>query len=203
MEHSVCAEPSPKQQVAGSSPARGTRTRRPEASLAVGLVSRYRRGHSTVPSAGGAPLSSDDFGSSVERDGGGHPLWQGQGAVLRVQIVCELACGLGGLGSRRCRSGTWRSGHFGSWTRRADGNDVSSRSIEGENPLYLPRPKLYRGRCALGRCLVGEAPPPAEMRITMTIERDGAELFRDGCAVADMRRSLPCWAAPRSCRRRS
>jgi 2-dehydro-3-deoxy-D-arabinonate dehydratase len=73
------------------------------------------------------------------------------------------------------------------------GNDLSSRSIEGENPLYLPQAKLYRGSCALGPCLVpvGEAPPPAEMRITLTIGRDGAELFRDDCAVADMRRSLP------------
>ncbi len=31
------------------------------------------------------------------------------------------------------------------------GNDVSSRSIEGENPLYLPQAKVYRGSCALGR----------------------------------------------------
>ena len=34
------------------------------------------------------------------------------------------------------------------------GNDVSSRSIEGENPLYLPQAKTYRGSCALGPCLV-------------------------------------------------
>ena len=32
------------------------------------------------------------------------------------------------------------------------GNDVSSRSIEGENPLYLPQAKVYRGSCALGPC---------------------------------------------------
>jgi 2-dehydro-3-deoxy-D-arabinonate dehydratase len=73
------------------------------------------------------------------------------------------------------------------------GDDVSSRSIEGENPLYLPQAKVYRGSCALGPCLVpvGEAPEPAGMRIALAIERDGAELFADGCAVADMRRSLP------------
>jgi 2-dehydro-3-deoxy-D-arabinonate dehydratase len=70
------------------------------------------------------------------------------------------------------------------------GDDVSSRSIEGENPLYLPQAKLYRGSCALGPCLVpsAEAPDPADMEITLSIARDGAELFADRCAVADMRR---------------
>jgi 2-dehydro-3-deoxy-D-arabinonate dehydratase len=73
------------------------------------------------------------------------------------------------------------------------GNDVSSRSIEGENPLYLPQAKLYRGSCALGPCLVpvGEAPDPATMEIALVIERDGAELYRDSCSVADMKRTLP------------
>jgi 2-dehydro-3-deoxy-D-arabinonate dehydratase len=73
------------------------------------------------------------------------------------------------------------------------GNDVSSRSIEGENPLYLPQAKLYQGSCALGPCLVpvGEAPDPAAMEITLSIERNQAELFRDTCAVADMKRGLP------------
>jgi 2-dehydro-3-deoxy-D-arabinonate dehydratase len=73
------------------------------------------------------------------------------------------------------------------------GDDVSSRSIEGENPLYLPQAKLYRASCALGPCLVpvAEAPDPADMEIALVIERDGAELFADSCAVADMKRSLP------------
>jgi 2-dehydro-3-deoxy-D-arabinonate dehydratase len=73
------------------------------------------------------------------------------------------------------------------------GNDVSSRSIEGENPLYLPQAKLYAGSCALGPCLVpvGEAPEPAAMEIGLSIERDGAVLFHDSCSVADMKRSLP------------
>jgi 2-dehydro-3-deoxy-D-arabinonate dehydratase len=73
------------------------------------------------------------------------------------------------------------------------GDDVSSRSIEGENPLYLPQAKLYRGSCALGPCLVPveEAPEPAGMEIELTITRDGAELFTDRCSVADMKRGLP------------
>ena len=72
-------------------------------------------------------------------------------------------------------------------------DDVSSRSIEGENPLYLPQAKLYRGSCAIGPCLVpvAEAPDPAAMEIALAIERDGTELFADACSVADMKRSLP------------
>jgi 2-dehydro-3-deoxy-D-arabinonate dehydratase len=73
------------------------------------------------------------------------------------------------------------------------GNDVSSRSIEGENPLYLPQAKIYRGSCALGPCLVpvAEAPPPADMEIALEIRRDGGELYRDACSVGDMKRTLP------------
>ena len=72
-------------------------------------------------------------------------------------------------------------------------DDVSSRSIEGENPLYLPQAKLYRGSCAIGPCLVpvAEAPDPAAMEIALAIERDAAVLFADACSVADMKRSLP------------
>ena len=73
------------------------------------------------------------------------------------------------------------------------GNDVSSRSIEGENPLYLPQAKLYRGSCAIGPCLVpvDEAPAPASMRIALSITRSDAELYRDTCSVADMKRTHP------------
>jgi 2-dehydro-3-deoxy-D-arabinonate dehydratase len=59
------------------------------------------------------------------------------------------------------------------------GNDVSSRSIEGENPLYLPQAKVYRGSCALGPCIVGvdEAPPLKELEISLTITRDREAIF--------------------------
>jgi 2-dehydro-3-deoxy-D-arabinonate dehydratase len=72
------------------------------------------------------------------------------------------------------------------------GDDVSSRSIEGQNPLYLPQAKLYAGSCGLGPCLVppAEAGDPAAMEIALSIERDGTELFADRCSVADMKRSL-------------
>jgi 2-dehydro-3-deoxy-D-arabinonate dehydratase len=71
------------------------------------------------------------------------------------------------------------------------GNDVSSRSIEGENPLYLPQAKTYRGSCALGPCLVpvAEAPDPSEMEIKLTIGRAGALVFEGSTQVALLKRT--------------
>jgi 2-dehydro-3-deoxy-D-arabinonate dehydratase len=71
------------------------------------------------------------------------------------------------------------------------GNDVSSRSIEGENPLYLPQAKTYVGSCALGPCLVPttHAPSPHEMEVSLRIERDGAPAFEGSVRVAEMRRT--------------
>jgi 2-dehydro-3-deoxy-D-arabinonate dehydratase len=71
------------------------------------------------------------------------------------------------------------------------GNDVSSRSIEGENPLYLPQAKTYRGSCALGPCLVpvAEAPDPSEMEIKLTIGRAGDQVFEGSTQVALLKRT--------------
>jgi 2-dehydro-3-deoxy-D-arabinonate dehydratase len=71
------------------------------------------------------------------------------------------------------------------------GNDVSSRSIEGENPLYLPQAKTYRGSCAIGPCLVpvAEAPDPSEMEIRLTITRAGGQVFEGSTQVALLKRS--------------
>lgn len=70
------------------------------------------------------------------------------------------------------------------------GNDVSSRSIEGENPLYLPQAKVFTGSCALGPALVPlEAAPDFEsLVIELTIRRDGLELFTDSVPLTSMRR---------------
>jgi 2-dehydro-3-deoxy-D-arabinonate dehydratase len=71
------------------------------------------------------------------------------------------------------------------------GNDLSSRSIEGENPLYLPQAKVYLGSCALGPALVpvAEAPAFEELEIHLAVRRDGGEAFAGSVALADMRRS--------------
>jgi 2-dehydro-3-deoxy-D-arabinonate dehydratase len=70
------------------------------------------------------------------------------------------------------------------------GNDLSSRSIEGENPLYLPQAKVYRGSCALGPALVplAEAPPFDELEVRMVVLRDGQEAFAGSAALGGMRR---------------
>jgi|SRR5581483_6928069 len=69
------------------------------------------------------------------------------------------------------------------------GNDMSSRDIEGENPLYLPQAKVYDRSCALGPCvLVSTEPLPAETRIQMEIRRNGSVAFSDETSLAQMKR---------------
>lgn len=60
------------------------------------------------------------------------------------------------------------------------GNDVSSRSIEGENPLYLPQAKMFRDCCSLGPsiALVDEIADAANLAISMAITRGAREVFR-------------------------
>jgi 2-dehydro-3-deoxy-D-arabinonate dehydratase len=70
------------------------------------------------------------------------------------------------------------------------GNDLSSRSIEGENPLYLPQAKVYLGSCALGPALVpvAEAPAFEDLEIRLVVLRDGGEAFAGSVALSQMRR---------------
>jgi 2-dehydro-3-deoxy-D-arabinonate dehydratase len=70
------------------------------------------------------------------------------------------------------------------------GNDVSSRTIEGENPLYLPQAKVYDGSCALGPALVPatDVAPPFVLRLI--ISRGGAIAFDDATTTARIRRPL-------------
>jgi 2-dehydro-3-deoxy-D-arabinonate dehydratase len=68
------------------------------------------------------------------------------------------------------------------------GNDVSSRSIEGQNPLYLPQAKVYDRCCAIGPCVatrdtVGD---PHDLAIEMTIARDGDPVFEGTTTTAEM-----------------
>ena len=58
------------------------------------------------------------------------------------------------------------------------GNDMSSRSIEGENPLYLPQAKTYDGSAAIGPCiLVVEGPLPKTTKIRLEIRRESKQVF--------------------------
>ena len=70
------------------------------------------------------------------------------------------------------------------------GNDVSSRDIEGENPLYLPQAKVYDGSCSLGPGIMLCGPGSMrELRIGMEIRRAGDTVFEDEVDTSQMRRS--------------
>jgi 2-dehydro-3-deoxy-D-arabinonate dehydratase len=70
------------------------------------------------------------------------------------------------------------------------GNDVSSRSIEGENPLYLPQAKAYMGACALGPGITPawEVPDPYNLTIRMRIARAGQVCWEGETNTGEMQR---------------
>jgi len=71
------------------------------------------------------------------------------------------------------------------------GNDVSSRQLEGENPLYLSQAKIWDGSCSLGPSIVvTDSAPPEETAIAVTIERGQKLLFHGETRLAEMKRSL-------------
>lgn len=72
------------------------------------------------------------------------------------------------------------------------GNDMSSRDIEGENPLYLPQAKMYDHACAVGPwvTLAGAMPDPDATTIRLTIDRDGKAVFEGTTKVSAMKRSF-------------
>ena len=71
------------------------------------------------------------------------------------------------------------------------GNDMSSRSIEGENPLYLPQAKTYDGSASVGPCIyVTEQPLPADTLIQMQIIRDQKMVFEGQVAISQIKRKL-------------
>jgi 2-dehydro-3-deoxy-D-arabinonate dehydratase len=69
------------------------------------------------------------------------------------------------------------------------GNDMSSRDIEGENPLYLPQAKVYNGSCAIGPAvLLAESALPKTTAITMEVSRDGEIAFSGSTTLAELKR---------------
>ena len=70
------------------------------------------------------------------------------------------------------------------------GNDMSSRDIEGENPLYLPQAKVYDGACALGPgMLVTNEPLSLETAIQLSIQRSGHPAFESETTLAQLKRT--------------
>jgi 2-dehydro-3-deoxy-D-arabinonate dehydratase len=72
-------------------------------------------------------------------------------------------------------------------------DDVSSRDIEGENPLYLPQAKVYAGSCALATGIrpAWEVPDPAALGIEVRVTRAGTTVFAGTTSTARMHRSVP------------
>ena len=69
------------------------------------------------------------------------------------------------------------------------GNDMSSRDIEGENPLYLPQAKSYQRSAAIGPCLlVPSKPIDADTQIHMSIERNLEIVFSGSISINQMKR---------------
>lgn len=72
------------------------------------------------------------------------------------------------------------------------GNDMSSRDIEGANPLYLPQAKIFTASCALGPGIALRATEDwPDVRIHMRIEREGGEVFRGSIHTSRIRRRIP------------
>jgi len=71
------------------------------------------------------------------------------------------------------------------------GNDMSSRDIEGANPLYLPQAKIYDGSCAVGPAIIlAEAPAMRDLEIQLDIVRGGASVFAGTVRTSQMKRSF-------------
>ena len=70
-------------------------------------------------------------------------------------------------------------------------NDMSSRSIEGENPLYLPQAKIYAGSCALAQGIrpAWELPDPLDLGIELRVTRAGATAFAGRSSTASLYRT--------------
>jgi 2-dehydro-3-deoxy-D-arabinonate dehydratase len=69
------------------------------------------------------------------------------------------------------------------------GNDMSSRDIEGENPLYLPQAKVYDGSCAIGPgILISDGPLPPTSEINVEILRKGDSVFAGTTTLSQLKR---------------
>jgi 2-dehydro-3-deoxy-D-arabinonate dehydratase len=72
------------------------------------------------------------------------------------------------------------------------GNDVSSRDIEGENPLYLPQAKIYNGSCALGHGIrLCEPDDIKDIPIRLKIQRANETVFTGEANTSSMKRTFP------------
>ena len=80
---------------------------------------------------------------------------------------------------------------FGEIVGYTAGNDMSSRDIEGENPLYLPQAKIYDGSCAIGPAIVlAQADELRDVTVGLHVRRDDNDVFVGATTTARMKRSF-------------
>ena len=102
--------------------------------------------------------------------------WRAMGHGQAIRVRPELAVVINA------------DGHVVGYTA---GNDVSSRAIEGENPLYLPQAKVYDGSCAIGPgIVVTGADAMRDLTLRLTITRDGEVAFDGTTATSQLKRGI-------------
>jgi 2-dehydro-3-deoxy-D-arabinonate dehydratase len=161
-------------------------------------------GSQEVWASGVTYLRSRDARMEESKDSGGGDFYQKVYEAERPELffksIAQRVVGTGAQVNIRHDS-TWNVpepeltlfiNSFGEIQGYTAGNDMSSRSIEGENPLYLPQAKSYEGSCALGPCLyVPASPISAEATIYIQIARGGKNVFDASIQLNKMKRKLP------------
>jgi 2-dehydro-3-deoxy-D-arabinonate dehydratase len=176
--------------------AAGTPAERPEEVLApIGTQEVWAAGVTYRRSRDARASESRDSGADVFYD----RVYDAQRPELFLKATPHRVVGPGGTVRIRADS-EWNVpepelalvlDHSGRIVGHTIGNDMSSRSIEGDNPLYLPQAKVYRGCCALGPTIVlAEHPPRSDTVIEMTIRRGAVDVFDGRTTVAQMKRSF-------------
>ena len=108
----------------------------------------------------------------------------------------RFGCGRTAAGMCRSQELTLVINRHGEIVGYCAGNDVSSRDIEGENPLYLPQAKVYNGSSVLGPAIIlADANSLRDLSIGLTIVRGGQTVFEGETRTSRMKRSFEDLAA--------
>ncbi|MEI9918604.1 MAG: fumarylacetoacetate hydrolase family protein [Bacteroidota bacterium] len=184
--------------------AKGTALDESEADLAIANGTLPPIGTQEVWAAGVTYLRSRDARMEESKDSGGDFFYQkvydADRPELFFKALAHRVVGTGGQVRIR-KDSKWDVpepeltlfiNSKGSIQAYTAGNDMSSRSIEGENPLYLPQAKMYEGSCSLGPCLfVPGKPISVETKISITIHRKTKPVFDGNIQLNRMKRQLP------------
>ena len=159
-------------------------------------------GSQEVWAAGVTYLRSRDARMEESKDAGGGTFYDRVYDAVRPEIFFKATPHrvVGHRGTMRLRSDSkWnvpepevtlainRGGRIFGYTI---GNDLSSRDIEGENPLYLPQAKVFRDCCALGPGIVVRDPLPRDTEIQIHVWRAEAPVFSGQTSLAQMKRTF-------------